>query len=150
MHPGEYLGKNMDILSKSEKAYFNAAKGISMLSDHRCKLGCIVVSGHRIISSGHNSKSKFHRLQSELDNKWFPGYENKGPVHAEVAALIPLIKRRVDLSGTALYVYRESRDGKLAMARPCPRCMELIKEQEIKKICYTTNNGYADERIVDR
>lgn len=33
------------------------------------------------------------------------------------------------------------------MSRPCPRCMELIKEQGIKKICYTTNDGYVDERI---
>ena len=135
-------------LSKRERAYFNSAKSISELSDHRCRLGCIVVDGHRIISSGHNSKTKFHRIQSELDNKFFPGYENKGPVHAEVSALIPLIKRRMDLSGTTLYVYRESKDGKLAMSRPCPRCMQLIKEQGIKKICYTTNDGYVNERIV--
>lgn len=134
-------------LSKREMAYFNSAKSISELSDHRCKLGCVIVDGHRIISSGHNSKTKFHRIQSELDNKFFPGYENKGPVHAEVSALIPLIKRRVDLSGTTLYVYRENKDGKLAMSRPCPRCMQLIKEQGIKKICYTTNDGYVDERI---
>ena len=135
-------------LSKRERAYFNSAKSISELSDHRCKLGCVIVDGQRIISSGHNSKTKFHRIQSELDNKFFPGYENKGPVHAEVSALIPLIKRRVDLSGTTLYVYRENKDGKLAMSRPCPRCMQLIKEQGIKKICYTTNDGYVDERIV--
>ena len=137
----------MDI-SKTERAYFNAAKSISMLSDHRCRLGCVVVDRHRIISSGHNSKTKFHRIQSEIDNKYFPGYENKGPVHAEVSALIPLIKRRMDLSGTTLYVYRENRDGDLAMSRPCPRCLSLIKEQGIKKICYTTNDGYASERIV--
>ena len=135
-------------MSKRERAYFNSAKSISELSDHRCKLGCVIVDGHRIISSGHNSKTKFHRIQSELDNKFFPGYENKGPIHAEVSALIPLIKRRMDLSGTTLYTYRENKGGKLAMSRPCPRCMQLIKEQGIKKICYTTNNGYADERIV--
>lgn len=135
-------------LTKRERAYFNSAKSISELSDHRCRLGCVVVDGHRIISSGHNSKTKFHRIQSELDNKFFPGYENKGPVHAEVSALIPLIKRRVDLTGTTLYVYRENKDGKLAMSRPCPRCMELIKEQGIKRICYTTNDGYVNERIV--
>ena len=134
-------------LTKRERAYFNSAKSISELSDHRCRLGCVVVDGHRIISSGHNSKTKFHRIQSELDNKFFPGYENKGPVHAEVSALIPLIKRRVDLTGTTLYVYRENKDGKLAMSRPCPRCMELIKEQGIKRICYTTNDGYVNERI---
>lgn len=55
----------MDIdpsLSKRERAYFNSAKSIAELSDHRCKLGCVVVDGHRIISSGHNSKTKFHRI----------------------------------------------------------------------------------------
>ena len=84
-------------LSKSERAYFNSAKSVSELSDHRCKIGCVVVDGHRIISSGHNSKTKFHRIQSELDNKYFPGYENKGPVHAEISALIPLIKISVEI-----------------------------------------------------
>ena len=50
------------MISKTELAYFNAAKAVSKLSNHKHKLGCIVVNKHRIISSGYNSMDKFHRL----------------------------------------------------------------------------------------
>ena len=58
-------------LSKRDKVFFNTAKEVAKFSDHRCKLGCVVVDHHRIISSGFNSKTKCHRLQAELDQKFF-------------------------------------------------------------------------------
>lgn len=138
----------MDNLSKRERAFYATAKDISMLSNHRARLGCIVVDKHRIISSGCNSKTKCHPLQIELDNQFFPGYENKGPIHAETAALLPLIRRRVDLTGATLYLYREDRNGNLAPSRPCARCMTLIRELGIKQIKYTTSDGFATEKII--
>ena len=70
-----------------------------------------------------------------------------GPKHAEFAALLPLIRKRVDLTGATIYVYRETADKKLAMARPCPRCMSLIKKYGIKRIKYSTPDGFAVERV---
>jgi deoxycytidylate deaminase len=134
-------------LSRKERIFFKAAKTVSELSDHRFQLGCIVVDKHRIISSGHNSKTKCHRLQAELDQKYF-GTESKGPVHAELDALLPLLNRRTELSNAILYIYREDKQQHLAMARPCPRCMSLIKKCGIKKIKYTTYDGIATEKIV--
>lgn len=133
-----------DYISKKEKSYFNAAKAISKLSDHRCKLGCIVVKGHKIISSGHNSQTRCHGRQAEIDKKYF-GCECKGPVHAEFDALNYLINQRTDLSGAEIYIYRDINNGELAMARPCPRCMELIKSCGIRKIKYTGHNSYITE-----
>lgn len=134
------------MISKSERAYFNAAKAISKLSDHKQQLGCVVVNNHHIISSGHNSATKCHRLQAQIDKQYF-GCDCMGPVHAEVDALLPLIKNRVDLTNSTIYIYRRHKDNTNALARPCPRCMQLIKEQGIKKIKYTTEDGYASEVI---
>ena len=134
-------------LSRKERVFFNAARAVSELSDHHFQLGCIVVDHHRIISSGHNSRTKCHRLQAELDQKFF-GTTSNGPVHAEVDALLPLINKHTDLSNATLYIYREDKSQNTAMARPCPRCMSLIKKYGIKKIKYTTYDGIATEKII--
>ena len=133
-------------LSKTDRAFFNSARAVSKLSDHHYKLGCVVVDRHRIISSGFNSKTKCHRVQAVLDEEFF-GRATRGSEHAEVAALLPLIRRRADLSSATVYVYREDRFGRLAMARPCPRCMSLLLRLGVRKIKYTTPLGFAAERI---
>lgn len=134
----------MESLSKTERAFFRAAQSISMLSDHTCKTGCIIVDKHKIISSGHNSDTKCHPLQAKLDSQQFSCFSS-GKLHAETSAILPLLKTKMDLSRATVYTYREFKDGTLAMSRPCLRCIKLIKSIGIKKIKYTTNNGYATE-----
>lgn len=133
-------------LGKSKIAYFNAAKSIATLSNHRCKIGCVVVKGHKIISSGHNSASKTHAFQTKIDKNFF-GCECAGLLHAETDALLPLIKDRVDLINTSIYIYRKMNNNMIGMARPCPRCMSIIKKCGIKNINYTTPDGFASETI---
>ena len=134
------------MIGKTNKAYFRAAKAVSELSDYpRHKLGCVVVSKHRIISSGCNSKSKCHPLQAKLDTEKY-GVQCAGKCHAEISALLPLIRDKVDLSNASLYVFRQHKDGTLAMARPCSSCQKMIKELKIKKCFYTIENGYAVEK----
>ena len=67
-----------------------------------------------------------------------------GFVHAEVDALAPLIEQHVDLTQASIYVYRSSCTGR-GMARPCPRCIYLIKKVGIRKINYSTPDGYVEE-----
>jgi deoxycytidylate deaminase len=132
-------------MTKSERAYFNAAKAVSELSDHRVKVGCVVVNKHRIIGSGFNSNTKCHKVQALLDKEIF-GCECPGKLHAEVATLLPLIRDGVDLSKGSIFVYREHRDGTIACSRPCARCERLIKQSGIKKIYFTVENGFAEEK----
>lgn len=136
----------MSQLSKTDKSFFKSAQSVSMLSDHRCRIGCIVVDKHRIISSGHNSNTKCHSIQAQIDTKHFNCFCT-GKIHAETSALIPLLKSKEDYSRATIYTYREYKDGSLAMSRPCPRCMELIKQLGITKIKYTTEDGYASEYL---
>lgn len=132
-------------MTKRERAHFGAAKAVSELSDHRVHVGAVVTMGSRIISSGCNSQSRCHGLQVKLDKEMF-GSESHGPLHAEVDALLPLIRRGADLSNASLYVYRQYKNGTLACARPCARCEKLIRKSGIKRIFYTVENGIAEEK----
>lgn len=138
----------MSDLSKKERSFFRMAQIMSDMSDHRCKIGCIIVDKHRVVSSGYNSNSKCHSIQAKLDSEHFNCYCT-GKIHAETDAIIPLLKTKTDYSRATLYTYRQTKDGKLAIARPCPRCMKLIKQLGITKIKYTTNDGYATEYLED-
>lgn len=135
------------MVTKSELSYFRLAKNVMMTSNHpQYKLGAVIVHKHQVISTGTNNFYKSHPKQVELNKKRFDA-ECKGSIHAEVAALLPLINR-VDLSRATIYVYREHVDGTLAMARPCKGCMSILRECGIKKIYYTTDKGFAKEVLI--
>ena len=136
----------MSSLTRTEQSFFKAAESVSMLSDHRFKIGCIIVDKHRIISSGHNSNTKCHSVQAKIDTKFFNCFCT-GKVHAETSAILPLLKGSEDYSRATLYTYRKHADGSLANARPCARCMQLIKDIGITRIKYTTDDGYATEYL---
>ena len=134
------------ITSKDEQ-FFQAAKNISKLSDFkRVHIGCIVVEKHRIISSGYNS-NKTCPLQKRYNTERF-SVDTPHCLHAEIKALKPLLNNsEIDFSKVKVFVYRETKNGKPAMARPCPSCMGFIKELGIKKIYYTTDCGFAYEEL---
>ena len=133
-------------LGKKDKSYFKVAEAVSELSDHRCKIGCVVVNNHHIISSGHNSATASHGFQAKI-NKQFFNMDSKGCKHAEIDALLPLIRSHIDLSRATLYIFRRNGMDELAMSRPCERCMSVIQKYGIKRLKYTTPNGYASEII---
>ena len=134
-------------MTKKEKAFFRAAKSVSELSDYpKHKIGAVVVSKHRIISSGFNSNIKTHPLQKKYNQYRF-AEDSAHKCHAELSALLPLIKDDVDLADASIFTYRKHKNGDLACSRPCKSCMELIKDVGIKKIFYTTEDGYAREDL---
>lgn len=134
-------------MTKKQKSFFEAAKIVSTMSDFdRVHIGCVVTDGsHRIISSGCNS-TKTHPLQKQLNKERFD-LDSNHSLHAETAALLPLMKEDVDFSRVEIYTHRNFKDGRLAMARPCVSCMKLIKDLGVKKIWYTTTDGYACEYV---
>ena len=134
-------------MTRKEEALFRAARSVAELSDHpKHKVGAIVVLKHRIISSGFNSNIKTHPLQKKYNQYRFSA-DSPHKCHAELSALLPLIKEGKNLSGASIYVYRQHKNEILACARPCRSCMELIKDCGIKRIFYTTEDGYAREDL---
>ena len=135
-------------LNKAHKAYFSAAKSIAELSDFpRIHIGSVAVYKHHIISSGYNSM-KTDPLQKKYNQYRF-SEETPHAVHAELACLKPLIGRKdIDFKYVDLYIYRSTKDNKLALSRPCPSCMQLITELGIRNIYYTNNGGFSHEEIL--
>lgn len=135
-------------LSKSHRAYFKAAKAISELSDFpRVKIGCCAVYKHKIVSSGCNS-TKTNPTQKRLNVYRF-SVDTPHTIHAELSCLLSLISRKdIDFSDVSLYIYRESKSGDLALARPCASCEALIRSLGIRDIYYTGNKSYINEEII--
>ena len=134
-------------MTNKQKSFFEAAKAVSEMSSFdRVHIGCVVTYGnHRIISSATNS-NKTHPLQKKLNKERFD-IDSHHSLHAEVSALLPLMKENIDFSKVEIYTHRNFKDGRYAMARPCPSCMKLIRQLGIKKIWFTTEDGYACEYV---
>ena len=135
-------------LSKSHRAYFKAAKGVSELSNFKQHhIGCVAVSGHKIISSGYNS-CKTNPMQKRLNVHRFD-VDTNHTIHAELSCLLPLINRKdIDFNNVSLYIYREHKSGDLALAKPCASCEALIRSLGIRNIYYTGNKSYVSEEII--
>ena len=134
------------MLRKKDIKFFKIAKEISRLSRFpRIKIGAIVVQKNRIISTGYN-KVKTHPLQKEYNHNCEYDIDlATNFIHAEIDALKNI--SYMDLSSACIYIFRMNAHGKLAMCRPCPACMSLIRDCKIKHVYYTTDKGYAYERV---
>ena len=99
-------------LTKSHRAYFKAAKSMSELSDFkRHHIGAVAVCGHKIVSSGCNSR-KTNPTQKRLNIHRFEA-DTPATLHAELSCLLPLINRKdINFSDVSLYIYREYKNGK--------------------------------------
>ena len=139
--------KPLPQLTRRQRSFFESAKAASLLSDHpQFHLGCVIVEGSRIISSGCNSITRCSPIQQKLDHNRFGG-EHRGVYHAETAALLPLIRQRADLASCTAYLYRSHKDGSLAISRPCSGCMSLLRAAGIRRVFFTVEGGYAVENI---
>lgn len=113
-------------------------------------IGAVLVYHGTILAKGSNT-NKTHPMQDRVNafrydknsiTKYCPP-----KIHAEVSCISKCKWLDIDFSKVELYIYREYKNGNLALARPCPSCMALIKEYGIENICYSTPNGYAIEKI---
>ena len=132
--------------------FFREAKKESFLSDYEGQhLGAVAVYGDKIIlAKAHNSNktntTQYFYNRYRIEQK--SNIMSKPPrSHAEVNLLRKIRFLDIDFSRVSVYIYRELKNGELGMARCCPACMAALKSLGIKKICYTTDDGYAEERI---
>lgn len=113
--------------------FFDLAKKVSKLSDHKhFRIGSVIVRGTKIVSVGTN-KVKTHPKSTHPHHS----------LHSEMAAIL-LAKQ--DLSDCELYVFRETKNGTLALSRPCKYCWELISEAGIKEVHFTRYMGHGTEK----
>ena len=132
--------------------FFKEAKKESFLSDYDGQhLGAVAVYGDKIIlAKAHNSNktntTQYFYNRYRIEQK--SNIMSKPPrSHAECNLYRRIRFLDIDFSRVSVYIYRELKNGELGMARCCPACMAALKSLGVKKICYTTDEGYAEERI---
>lgn len=135
------------MLRNSDFHYFNKARQIADMSDYyKEHVGCVAVYHGQVISIGCNS-NKTHPMQKHY-NKYREKSDMLIPkLHAEINCISQLKHLKVNFSKVKLYIYRIRKDRPYGIARPCPSCMAAIKDLGIRDIYYTTNDGFAYERL---
>ena len=135
-----------------KQCFFNAAKKCAEQSDYNgassAKIGAVAVFRRTIIAQGRN-QDKTHPLQQQYNiyrynvngNHYYPS-----KIHAEMEIISKIRYLDINFSEVEIYVYRETKSGKRAMVRPCAACTKALKDLGIKKVFYTTNDGYCEER----
>lgn len=126
----------MDTITSTIATGFRLARTASKLSTHdQHKVGAAIVKKRRAISVGANLM-KTHPIYADGE-RWFS-------IHAEMKALI---SAETSVEGGDIYVYRATAHDELAMARPCDECLKVLAEAGIRRIYYTTEQGYTVENI---
>ena len=126
--------------------YFDKAKNASFLSDFKqVHIGCVAVYKKQIVGVGYNM-NKTHPLQMKYNkyrSLYWNGIQPQAKIHAEMSCLLNIRELDIDFSKVKLYIYREDKNGHLALSKPCDACMRAIKDLGIKEINYTDYNNYV-------
>lgn len=139
------------MITKTDQRYFQKAYQTALLSDYqKTHVGCVAVYQGSIISIGCNTV-KTHPLQKKYNRyrhiEYDKGYKTLPRLHAEINCLAAIRDMDINFSKVKLYIYRAGYWGLFKLARPCPSCMAAIRDIGIKHVYYTTDDGYAYEKI---
>lgn len=138
-------------MNRHDYRFFAKAKQVARISDFsKQHIGCVAIYHGNIIGLGCNS-NKTHPIQKKYDKYrivYSTGNTEALPkLHAEINCLNQIRHLDINFARVKLYIYRIKNGQSFGMARPCLSCMAAIKDLGIKNIYYTTNDGYAYERL---
>lgn len=131
-----------------DKARIEAEK----VRNQRAKVGCVITYKGHIIGRGHNS-AKTNPLQKQYNRRYRKFNNDDGQcildtVHAEIKAIQSIsyvTGVEVDWQKAKVFVYRLAAGKPLGYgcAKPCPACMNAIRDLGVKDIFYTEDDGFA-------
>lgn len=132
--------------------FFEAAKQATegaTYTGNNAKIGGVAVYKGHIIAKGANSDKTTPTMDAvnRFRYKNSSGRYLPPKSHCEDQIWRKIRWLDIDFSQVEIYLYRELKNGTLAMSRPCRSCIELLKAAGISKIYYTTNDGYVFEKF---
>ena len=134
--------------------FFKFAREASMQAtytgSHRFSpmIGAVAVYKGSIVATAWNT-NKTSPLQARYNVYRFRA-DTPDKTHCETSLVQKLRWKfgdSIDWSKVHIYLYREYKDGSLAPSRCCPSCLAMLKELGIKKIYYTTEDGFVEEKF---
>lgn len=143
-------------LSNFDIKMFEKAHEIAEESDFETfHLGAVITYKRHVVSMACNTK-KTSPHQKYYNRRYRHFRKGTAPashtLHAEMRALnlisYPLGKD-MDWSKVNVYIYRVAPGlpNQRGLARPCPACMAALRDCGVRNIYYTTDSGFAYERI---
>jgi len=112
--------------------YYKAAIEQAEKSSYKKRVGAIVVYKGKIVGRGFN---KVHSTGvPRLDGK-----------HAEIEALKNTTAKY--RKGSTVYVCRLTRNGQIAMSKPCDACITVMKKMGVKYVWYTNIRETGWEKL---
>lgn len=131
----------------ARKASFNA----TYTGSHRFSpmIGAVAVYKGSIVATACNT-NKTSPLQARYNVYRYTDTDTPCKAHAETTLIQKLRWKfgdSIEWNKVHIYLYREYKDGKLAPSRPCTSCLAMLKEIGIKKVYYTTEDGFAEEKF---
>lgn len=110
--------------------FFRLAKKAATFGQHKQhRIGAVLIKKNRVIATGFN-KSKTHPRS--------PNFYKV--LHAETDCILGVDEEI--LENSEIYVYRQTRNSTLGTAKPCSYCEWLLRLKKVKKVHYTTEEGY--------
>ena len=131
------IGDNVEDYTNTNSIGPQTAMAIAGLSDHKFRLGAVVVKNRRVLSASSNMNKT-----SGFYCKHFP-ISKIDKLHAEARAVL---RARMNLNGAKIFIARRTASG-FGLARPCIICWSILCEAGIKEVVYTTQNGWSREKI---
>lgn len=119
--------------------FFKLAQRESYKSTSRFRLGAVVVDKRKnVLGVGFNQMERTHP-KARFSNEKYPF------LHAELSALLGL--KHEETQGGSVYVFRQKKDGTMGNAKPCPGCMQALKDMGIRRVYFSDENGYKEEEV---
>ena len=112
-------------------------------------IGAAAIYKGALVATAANT-NKTSPLQARYNVYRYKDADTPCKAHAETALVQKLRWKfgdSINWSKVHIYLYREYKDGGLAPSRCCPSCMAMLKSLGVKKIFYTTEDGYAEEKF---
>lgn len=112
-------------------------------------IGACAVYKKSIVATAANT-NRTSPLQAKYNIYRFRDSDTLHKAHCETV-LVQRLRWKfgdsLDWPKVHIYLYREYKDGTLAPSRPCPACMAMLKDLNVEKIFYTTEDGYVEEKF---
>lgn len=70
---------------------------------------------------------------------------NNSHQHSEERAILHLSNAGYILKNPIMVNIRLTQGGRIGNSKPCPSCLELLKEKKFRKVIYSTNQGTFEE-----
>ena len=137
-----------------KERFFKFAREAAQWADYRGTrsapaIGAVAVYKGSIVADAWNT-NKTSPLQAYYNVYRYEPANTPCKAHCETQLIQKLRWKfgdSLDWTKVHIYLYREYKNGKLAPSRPCPSCMAMLRDLNIKKIMYTTEDGFAEEKI---